>query len=197
MKKGELLRKFGRLYTEELGINVKGGKDDEIFRWFLASVLYGAPIGEKAATKTYRIFISEGVDSPRKILETGWDRLVTLLDNGGYTRYDFKTANKLLEMSRDLLEKYNGSLNLLYQQSKNQAELEANIKSLAKGIGDVTVQIFLREMHGVWKEEPKHSELAKLAAKRLGIRFGKRFDPRLEVALMRVGRMLRRGASLR
>ena len=41
-----------------------------------------------------------GVLSPSKILETGWDGLVEILDEGGYTRYDFKTATKILEIAK-------------------------------------------------------------------------------------------------
>lgn len=188
----KLLRERGTLYSEMLGIDLKGGKPGEIFKWFLASLLYGAPIRESSATKTCRMFISEGIDSPRAILKAGWDRLVMLLDNGGYTRYDFKTAHKLLEMSKNLTEKYNNSLEALYKQSKSQAKLESNLKSLAKGIGDSTVQIFLREMYGIWAVEPRHSPYATLAAKKLRIKIPSKFDPRLEVALMRLGREMER-----
>jgi len=44
------------------------------------------------------------------------------------------------------------------------------LKELGKGIGDVTVSIFLRDLRGVWhKADPKPTPLVILAAKRLGI----------------------------
>ncbi len=44
------------------------------------------------------------------------------------------------------------------------------LKSLAWGIGDTTVGIFIREMVGIWdKARPYPTPLAKLAAKNLGI----------------------------
>jgi hypothetical protein len=38
--------------------------------------------------------------TPKQILKTGWDDLVKILDEGGYTRYDFKTADRLLESNK-------------------------------------------------------------------------------------------------
>jgi len=41
-------------YSEELGINLKSRKSEKIFKWFLASILYGARISETIAKNTYR-----------------------------------------------------------------------------------------------------------------------------------------------
>ena len=165
-----LLEKLGKRYSEVLGINLDSGKDKEIFKWFLASVLFGAPITETSVIKTYKCFQKYDVLTPRRILETGWDGLVRILDEGSYTRYDFKTADKLLEVMRNLIEKYNGSLNLLYSRASNARDLENGLKDLGKGIGDVTVSIFLRELREVWeKAKPNLTSLVVSAAKNLGI----------------------------
>jgi hypothetical protein len=39
-------------------------------------------------------------------VKTGWDGLVSTLDAGGYVRYDFKTATKLLEVMKNLIDQY-------------------------------------------------------------------------------------------
>jgi len=165
-----LVKNLGRKYSEILGINPKPGDDVEIFKWFLASVLFGAPIAEPSAVKTYRCFESRGVLTPRKILGVGWEGLVDILDEGGYTRYDFKTSDKLLLVMKNLTKLYGGSLNLLYQQSLDSSDLESRIRALGKGIGKVTVSIFLRELRNIWKKaDPKPTPLVILAAKNLGI----------------------------
>jgi len=46
--------------------------------------------------QTYYEFEKRKVNTPDAIIDTGWDGLVGILDTGGYTRYDFKTATKLL-----------------------------------------------------------------------------------------------------
>jgi endonuclease III len=165
-----LVEKFGMRYPEILGIDLKSRREEEIFKWFLASILFGAPITETSVIKTYKCFERYGVLTPQKILETGWDGLVRILDEGSYTRYDFKTADKLLEVMRNLIENYGGKLTKIYEEARDHADLEAKLKSLGKGVGDVTVSIFLRELRDTWeKAKPKPTSLVVMAAKNLGI----------------------------
>ena len=165
-----LLEKIGRKYSEVLGIDLDSGKDEEIFKWFLASVLFGAPITETSVIKTYKCFQKYEVLTPERILETGWEGLVRILDEGSYTRYDLKTADKLLEVMQNLMEKYNGSLKLLHCKASNAKDLENGLKKLGKGIGNVTVSIFLRELREVWeKAKPNPTNLVVFAAKNVGI----------------------------
>ena len=137
-----LIKNLGRRYSEILGINLRKDDDNEISKWFLASVLFGAPISETSAIRTYRCFERRGVLTPEKILKTGWHGLVEILDEGGYTRYDFKTSDKLLEVMGNLIAKHEGSLSLLHEQALNSSDLEKRLKDLGKGIGEVTVSIF-------------------------------------------------------
>jgi len=165
-----LVENFGKKYSEILGIDLSDGKDEEVFKWFLASILFGAPITENAVVKTYKCLEKYSVLTPRRMLETGWDGLVRILDEGSYTRYDFKTADKLLEVMKNLIEKYNESLTLLYNRASNQQNLEKRLKDLGKGIGDVTVSIFLREVRDIWKKaDPSPTTLVVLAAQKLGV----------------------------
>jgi hypothetical protein len=173
MKKEDLKKLVadrGQRYSEILGIDVSGGKDEEVFKWFLASILFGAPITESSVIKTYKSFQKHGVLTPQKILKTGWDGLVKILDEGSYTRYDFKTADKLLLVMQNLTEKYGGSLSAVHSQASDKRDLENKLKGLGKGIGDVTVSIFLRELRGVWeKADPNPTGLVILAAEKLGL----------------------------
>ncbi|HAG51153.1 MAG: hypothetical protein A2X87_07070 [Deltaproteobacteria bacterium GWC2_42_51] len=167
----KLINARGGKFSTELGIELSNGGAQEIFKWFLASKLFGARIGTNIAIKTYKEFEKCGVLTPKKILETDWDGLVKILDDGGYVRYDFSTATKLLEIMKDLEKDYAGDLNKLYKKAKDERELEELLKDLGKGIGDVTVNIFLRELRLVWaKAKPEPSELVILAAKHLGIK---------------------------
>jgi len=165
-----LVSSFGQKYSEILGISLSRRDEGEIFKWFLASVLFGAPITEIAVIKTFKCFEKRKALAPQKILETGWDGLVEILDEGSYTRYDFKTADKLLEVMGNLVKEYEGNLNLLHEQAADSYDLEKRLIELGKGIGDVTVGIFLRELRGIWKKaNPKPTPLVVLAAKNLGI----------------------------
>jgi len=165
-----LVENFGKKYSESLGIELSDGREEEIFKWFLASILFGAPITETSVIKTYKCFEKYDVLTPKRILQTGWDELVRILDEGSYTRYDFKTADKLLEVMQNLIEKYDGSLTLLFNEASDVQDLEKRLKDLGKGIGGVTVSIFLRELRDIWeKADPNPTDLVILAAKKLGI----------------------------
>lgn len=164
----KLIKIFPKTYSEELGINLKSKKSSEIFKWFLASILFGARIGERIAKNTYRQFIKDDLTTPEKILKKDWRGLVDSLDNGGYVRYDFSTADDLLEVMRVLLEKYEGDLNELYGRSKNQEDIEKMLDEF-RGVGSTTINIFLRELRGIWNVEPLPSRFSIFAAKNLNL----------------------------
>jgi endonuclease III len=165
----ELVDKLGQPYHELLGIDLRGGKKEEIFKWFTASSLFGARISETIAMKTYKQFEKDGLLSPERIIARGWSRLVESLDRGGYVRYDFSTADDLLALSDLLMRSYGGDLNRLHDQAKDPADLEARLKEF-RGVGDVTVNIFLRELRGVWKKaDPLPGKHVILAARNLGL----------------------------
>jgi endonuclease III len=162
------------MYSRELGIDLSEPDRVQIFRWFLAAKLMGARISTRAALSTWREFARRGVDTPERIRQAGWDGLVAILDEGGYARYDFSTATRLLAIAGDILERYRGELNVLHDRSDGPRDLEVRLMGLGKGIGPVTANIFLREMRSVWpKADPAISPLALMAARDLGLDKGK------------------------
>ena len=52
----KLISALGGKFSKELGIDLSQGISTEIFKWFLASKLFGARIGTNIAVKTYREF---------------------------------------------------------------------------------------------------------------------------------------------
>ncbi|MFZ5524780.1 MAG: hypothetical protein ACOY9D_11965 [Pseudomonadota bacterium] len=165
----ELVRSHGGRYATALGIDLAAADGGERFKWCIAAILYGTRISEVLATRTWREFAERGMLTPQRITDTGWDGLVKVLDAGGYVRYDFKTATKLLAVCATLLREYAGDLDKLHEAANDPRDLEARIKALGKGIGETTVAIFLRELRGIWsKAVPPLSPLALAAAQKLG-----------------------------
>jgi len=153
-------------YSHELGLDLS--KSEDRFKWFLASVLFAKRISAQTAKETYLYFEQEELTSPDAILEAGWDRLVEVLDSGGYTRYDFSTATNLLGIAKMLKEKY-GDLEQLYAESSGPEDLERRLQEF-KGVGPVCVNIFLRELRGIWeKAKPKPSPIAVATAQKIGL----------------------------
>lgn len=166
-----LLSKFGKSYSEELGIDLKKGNSKEVFKWFLASVLFGARISETIAQNTYKTFEKYHLLTPQKILKKDIHFLINpIMREGGYVRYDGVTSRKILGICQKLMKDYEGDPNQIHQKAKDQKDLEERLCQF-KGIGPTTANIFLRELRGVWrKADPKFSPFVKLSATNLGIK---------------------------
>ncbi|MEW6162149.1 MAG: hypothetical protein AB1606_02350 [Nitrospirota bacterium] len=182
------------LYSEELRIELKKNNDDELFKWFLASILFGARISETIAKNTYKAFEKYNLLEPQKILEAGWDFLVDpIMREGGYVRYDFKTSTKILKICETFIKEYDGSLKKLHNESKDKNDLENRLLDFY-GIGPVTMNIFLRELRPYWeKADPEPLPIVRKIAQKLGIALNKygRKSPtftRIEAGLIRLRR---------
>jgi hypothetical protein len=202
----EIVADGGR-FSLSLGIDVGAG-DAEIERWFMAATLFGARIPTTVAERTFHVLDEAGV-TPATARAFSWEDLVALLDRGGYTRYDFKTATRLHDLCDVLVERVGGRVCAIPDDLVTPAELEQALDDLP-GWGPVTVGVFLRELRGVWPlavpaldgraaacalhlglvDDRAHDPLGSLraVAKAAGV------DPRdLESALVRVALAHRRG----
>lgn len=133
-----------KIYSHELGIDLDSGDEIEYFKWFLACLLFGKPIQQEIAKRAFLELAQAGITSPNALLEAGWNRLVEILDQAHYVRYDFSTATKLLDISEELKRKY-GTFGALLNQTNSTTQLSERLKEL-KGVGPKTVEIFLRDM---------------------------------------------------
>jgi hypothetical protein len=139
------------------------------FRWLLASVLFGRRIHASIARRTYRAFARRRLLSPRTILRVGRDRLIAVMGDGGYVRYDHIASDYLLAICEKLVRQYGGRVEALHDRARDSRDLEARLLDF-RGVGPVTLGIFLRELRGIWpKADPPLSELAVQAARALRI----------------------------
>ena len=136
-----------KIFSTDLGIDLQSGREEDLFKWFLACLLFGKPIQQEVARKAYMELLKAGLVTPDRILEAGWDELVRVLDAGHYVRYDFSTATKLLDVCRMLKEKY-GTITTLIRQSGSRKELEQRLLEF-KGVGPKTAEIFIRDLNRV------------------------------------------------
>jgi hypothetical protein len=130
--------------SRDLGIALDTRKEGELFKWFLACLLFGKPIQQGVARRAYLEFARENLVTPDVILRAGWDRLVEVLDRGHYVRYDFSTATKLLDVCGALRERY-GTLTRLFAAASSEADLRRRLQAF-KGVGPTTTRIFLRDV---------------------------------------------------
>jgi hypothetical protein len=196
-----LVERLGGRFSVEAGIDVDAG-EHEVERWFLAATLFGTRISSAVAIRTYRVLDAAGVSTIGDAGRRSWDELVALLDAGGYTRYDFRTASRLLELSAAVSRQHPDGIARFGAQARDLDALVADLDALP-GWGPTTIGAFLRELRGVWPVvttplDPR----AEGAARHLGLASGSRpltvatlavlaaradLDPRdLEAALVRL-----------
>lgn len=142
-----LVDSVGGRYSAELGIDVdRGGRAVE--RWFLAATLFGTRISADIALRTYRVFAGAGVETVADARSRSWEELVALLDDGGYARYDFRTATRLHQLADALTASGRRRVASLARVT-DPGQLEATLDALP-GWGPTTVRVFLRELRGSW-----------------------------------------------
>jgi len=165
---GQVVTVLGGRYSTELGIDVDGG-ETEVERWFLAATLFGARISATVAGRTFRVLDEAGLTRIAQAHRVPWDDLVALLDRGGYARYDFRTATRLHALAERIEQSYGGRIATLGSRFRAYPDLRDALDALP-GWGPVTVELFLREMRGVWPgAQPPLDERAASAALHLGL----------------------------
>ncbi len=182
------------LFSEELGIDLPRSSDSELFKWLLATALFGGPVSQDVARKTYRTFQKYHLIDPVSISQAGWSHLVhPIMREGGYVRQDGVAASNVLEMCNTLQEYYQGSLTQLHESAENTRDLEFRVTSL-RGIGPESANIFLRELRPIWhKADPEPLPVVVEMAKKykLDLEGMDRKHPdftRVEAALIRLKR---------
>jgi endonuclease III len=163
-----LVARLGGRYSTEAGIDVDAG-DGEVERWFVASTLFGTRISTAIAQRTFAVLDAAGLARIAQARDFSWDELVALLDEGGYARYDFRTATRLHAVADVIADRYGGRVTEIGHQHRSYPELRAALDDLP-GWGPVTVEVFLRELRGVWPgAQPPPDPRAVRAARHLGL----------------------------
>ena len=144
----EVVRHYGGRYSRRLGIDVDAG-DREVERWFIAATLFGNRIATGVAARTFRLLDGAGIHRITDAASFDRSRLASLLDAGGYARYDWQMSGRLQALARAVTERYGGEVGAIGRRHADPAGLAAALDDLP-GWGPVTVGLFLRELRGVW-----------------------------------------------
>ncbi len=186
----QVVQHFGGRYSQEAGIDVDAG-DAEVERWFLAATLFGARISAAIAQRTFRVLDEGGLVRIAQARRVRWDAIVAMLDEGGYARYDFRTATRLQALSDVITTRYGGKTAEIGNRFCTYPALRDALDALP-GWGPTTVGLFLRELRGVWRgAEPPLDERATVAASHLHL-----FDPAADTIPLRTIARVARGAHL-
>ncbi len=165
-----LVTRLGGSYSRLLGINLAGMESEESFKWFVAAVLLGSPASIGSALSAYRAMESQGILETRDLAVVDHDTLVELLFLAGVKAYGGRIADTLRLAAQSLENEYDADINRLHFFAEDADDLARRIRILGRTVPWRAVDLFLREMRGVWeKARPRIAEHAILSAQRLGV----------------------------
>ena len=103
---------LGGRYSAELGIDVDAG-EAEVERWFVAAAMFGARISPRIAERAFGMLAAAGLARIGQLRHVPTADLIGMLDAGGYARYDFRTATRLLQLCEVIGDRYDGQVGLI------------------------------------------------------------------------------------
>ncbi|MFB7914747.1 endonuclease [Streptomyces sp. NPDC056061] len=164
-----LLDRHGTTYADEAGIRLRN-TPQPLYQLLVLSDLLSARIRASVAVAAARALFAHGLRSPDRMLAASWQERVDALGEGGYRRYDERTASQLGDGARLLLDDYGGDLRRLREEADGDLDvLRAGLRR-TPGIGPAGADIFLREVQDVWPETaPFVDDKALQGAERLGL----------------------------
>lgn len=137
------LDRHGHTYAHEIGIRLEDNPPSALFQWLCAAIMFSAPIGAAQTVRGARALFDAGLTTARKIADASWDdRRRPLTEHG----------HMLGEVATLVEEAWKGDLRRLREECRGDPDaLRAGLKR-AKGLGDVGVDIFFREVQGPWED---------------------------------------------
>lgn len=188
-----LLHRHGTTWAKEAGFAVRNSPAP-LFRLLCLSTLLSARISSELSVRGTRALFEQGWTTPTKMAATTWAERTRALNKAGYARFDERTSRMLGESSEHVLNRWHGDLRNLREEAEREPQKERTLLKEHKGIGDVGVDIYFREVQGVWSElHPFLDERSRQAAVRIGLnpaRLSKAVTraefPRLVAALVRI-----------
>ena len=130
-----------KMTPADLGIDLSSGAPGQLYRWLLASLLFGKRIQQDIAARTWHVLIDNGLTSPEKFAGISRDQLMRLLTEGGYVHYRWKEDDELHAVMAGILKEY-GSVQDLVKGAGSPEELRRRLEEFP-GVGPVTANIFL------------------------------------------------------
>lgn len=164
-----VLDRYPRTFAEEVGIR-RLDTPSGLFRLLVLALLSSARISSSIALDAARALSRQGWRTARRMADAGWEDRAGVLNRAGYARYDERTSTMLHDTAELLLDRYGGDLRRLRDRAERRPEAERRLLKECKGIGDVGVDIFFREVQRSWTElQPFADRRSLRAAGRLGL----------------------------
>ncbi|MFG2096779.1 endonuclease [Streptomyces sp. NPDC048612] len=164
-----LLERHGETFAAQSGIRM-ANTPQPLYQVLVLAGLLSARIRASVAVAAARTLFGAGLRTPRRMAAATWQQRVDALGEGGYRRYDERTATQLGDGATLLLEAYGGDLRRMRDAAGGDLGALRRALREVPGLGPAGCDIFLREVQGVWPElAPYLDAKAVQGAERLGL----------------------------
>ncbi len=189
-----LLKVAGTTYAAEAGVRISD-KPKPLFQLLVLCMLASKPIDATIAMRAGHELFSDGLRTPKAVLDSDRRTMIEAFGRAHYVRYDESSATRLTEIAQRVLDEYSGDLREIARRSDEDINTAKRMLKQFKGIGDTGADIYLREVQDVWTwVRPYFDKRAARAAKSLGLpndptklgALAPRANARLAAALVRV-----------
>lgn len=164
-----LLKVAGTTYATEAGVRI-ADKPMPLFQLLVLCMLASKPIDATIAMRAGHELFSEGLKTPKAVLDADRRTIIHAFGRAHYVRYDESSATRLTEMAQRVIDEYSGDLREIPRRGADNVDSAKRILKQFKGIGDTGADIFLREVQDVWTwARPYFDKRATRTAKALGL----------------------------
>ena len=164
-----LLKVAGTTYATEAGVRI-ADKPMPLFQLLVLCMLASKPIDATIAMRAGHELFSDGLKTPKAVLDADRRTMIDAFGRAHYVRYDESSATRLTEMAQRVVDEYSGDLREIPRRGADDVDSAKRILKEFKGIGDTGADIFLREVQDVWTwARPHFDKRATRTAKALGL----------------------------
>jgi endonuclease III len=164
-----LLKVAGTTYAAEAGVRISD-KPMPLFQLLVLCMLASKPIDATIAMRAGHELFSDGLRTPKAVLDCDRRTMIKAFGRAHYVRYDESSATRLTEIAQRVLDEYSGDLREIARRSDEDIDTAKRMLKQFKGIGDTGADIYLREVQDVWTwVRPYFDKRAARAAKSLGL----------------------------
>jgi endonuclease III len=164
-----LLNVAGPTYAAEAGVRISD-RPMPLFQLLVLCMLASKPIDAAIAMRAGHELFSDGLRTPKAVLDSDRRTMIDAFGRAHYVRYDESSATRLTEIAQLVVDEYSGDLREIARRSDDDIDAAKRMLKKFKGIGDTGADIYLREVQDVWPwVRPYFDKRAARTAKALGL----------------------------
>src|ERR1700739_3186810 len=129
-----LLKVAGTTYAAEAGVRISD-RPMPLFQLLVLCMLAAKPIDATIAMRAGHELFSDGLRTPKAVLDSDRRTMIDAFGRAHYVRYDESSATRLTEIAQLVVDEYSGDLREIARRSDDDIAAANRMLKKFKGIG--------------------------------------------------------------